>query len=106
MNNQDFEFTQPIFCNKCYTTLDSFVDTGYVGCENCYKVFDAEIKKYVASTQFSGHHIGKMYFDSTVKKQPTIADYELMLRKAITEQRFEDCLVIKNKIQSLKENSK
>ena len=106
MSTDNLEYKQPIFCDKCYTTLTDFLDSGFVGCENCYKVFNEEVKRYINSTQFNAHHSGKMYFDSLSKKKLTLADYELMLRKAITEQRFEDCLILKNKIQSLKENLK
>jgi protein arginine kinase activator len=106
MSEEKFEYKEPLFCKNCYTTLTDFIDSGFVGCENCYKIFDAEIKKYVASTQYSSHHTGKIYFNTSKEKQPTLADYELLLRKAITEQRFEDCLVLKNKIQALKEDLK
>lgn len=105
LDELDLNYTEPVFCKNCYTTLNDFIDSGFVGCEDCYKYFADEVTKYINSTQFSNHHIGKRYFKNN-NDALTINDYERMLRQAITEQRFEDCMVLKNKIQALKENLK
>lgn len=98
----DLEYVEPKFCSKCFTTLKDFVDTGFLGCENCYKVFKNEIESFVKSCQISTKHVGKIYATNLSNEQK-IRELSLELNLAIKEQRFEDCAVIKRKIDALKE---
>ena len=97
-------YVEPKFCSQCFTTLTEFVNSGFVGCPNCYKAFASEIKAYVDENQFAQSHKGKLYIkpthDSILDK---ISYYEKQLKLAIEEERFEDCRALKNKIISLKE---
>ncbi|MBQ0017386.1 MAG: UvrB/UvrC motif-containing protein, partial [Clostridiales bacterium] len=103
--NDDFEYSEPLFCPKCYTNLKDFVSNGFLGCENCYKVFRDEIENYINTLQVSNVHIGKRcYCKNITSKEEQISTLERELRIAISEQRFEDCLEIKNKLNKLKEN--
>lgn len=47
-------------CNVCGTSLDSILQSGYVGCVNCYKVFSKEISELVNNIQGKNVHVGKV----------------------------------------------
>ena len=53
--------TSAIFCPKCLHSLKEYIETGFVGCEHCYKVFYEQIDKYIKDFQVSNIHTGKMY---------------------------------------------
>lgn len=102
--DMDLKYVNPVFCSHCFTTMDEFVNTSFVGCPNCYKVFSKQIESYIKSTQFSAHHVGKLYLkQNEMTLEEKIAFYEKKLKLAIKEERFEDCAVIKHKIIALKE---
>ena len=44
----------------CGATLDSILQTGYVGCANCYKIFNKEISELVNNIQGKNIHVGKV----------------------------------------------
>ena len=48
-----------IACPKCGTCLDEFAQSGYLGCEKCYKTFSREIEKFLPHVQNGPSHIGK-----------------------------------------------
>lgn len=98
----DLEFVEPKFCPKCFTTLQDFVSSGFLGCENCYKVFKTQVDSFIKSCQLSSKHIGKIY-TSNLSNEQRIRELSLELNLAVKEQRFEDCLIIKRKIDELKE---
>ena len=50
-----------IFCPKCFCTLQEFLETGFLGCENCYRVFKEQIDEYIKDCQPANIHTGKMY---------------------------------------------
>ena len=100
----DLEFVEPKFCPKCFTTLQDFLNDGFLGCPNCYKVFEKEIQNYIHSTQASTNHIGKAYFVVGENDKSKLIHLEQELKLAINEQRFEDCLNLKNQIDKIKEN--
>lgn len=106
INELDMHYSEPKFCMECFTTLTEFLNNGFVGCINCYKVFDKQIQNYVKSTQYSNFHNGKLCFNGkkSLKQKQELLEKELS--KAILEQRFADCQVIKQKLDELKESVK
>lgn len=102
LNDLDLKYEQPVFCPKCFTTHQDFLNTGFVGCANCYKVFKKQVDSFINSCQFSNKHIGKIY-TSNLSCEQKLRELNLELDLAIKEQRFEDCANLKRKIDSLKE---
>lgn len=104
INELDLEYREPKFCMECFTTLTEFLNTGFLGCSNCYKVFEKEIKNYINSTQYSSYHNGKLCFNGKKTNAQKRELLEKELSQAILEQRFVDCQAIKQKLDELKEN--
>lgn len=50
---------KPTVCPECKTTSDEFLKTGYVGCPECYKVFEPLVAETVKKLQQSDRHVGK-----------------------------------------------
>ncbi len=45
-------------CSKCGTSYKEILQTGFVGCENCYKEID-DLKQTIASLYAGKKHRGK-----------------------------------------------
>lgn len=80
------------------------MNSGFVGCPNCYNAFSEQIDEYIALTQYGKQHAGKLYLKNELSLEQKLANYQRELRQAILEERFEDCVSIKQKISALKEN--
>ena len=68
-------------CKYCKTSMEDFLNTGLLGCPECYDTFRAELKKYLKTIQKGTFHTGK---------EPSIGatDRELVLKKsALAEQK-------------------
>ena len=53
-------FVQDKVCLRCNMTLSEFLARGIVGCADCYKVFEAEVRNMVLQKQGSINHVGKI----------------------------------------------
>lgn len=59
--NNDFGRSQQVLaCNKCKTTLDDFLNTGFVGCADCYRTFYAYLKDFSIDVHGRCVHSGKI----------------------------------------------
>lgn len=57
----NFDYKDSLFCSKCFLTGREFEESGFLGCENCYKVFKTLIDEYISQTQLNNFHTGKIY---------------------------------------------
>lgn len=69
-----------IVCDNCGTTLDDFLDTGFVGCAECYKVFSVHARKFAEDMHGRAIHVGKV-----PKAEATKAMKRRELEKLIAE---------------------
>lgn len=58
--NSDFGKTETLVCRKCNTTLDEFLNTGFVGCFECYKTFYPYLKDFAIDVHGRCVHTGKV----------------------------------------------
>ncbi|HOO96433.1 MAG TPA: UvrB/UvrC motif-containing protein [Caldisericia bacterium] len=83
-------------CHSCGTTFDQFKRKGYFGCKDCYASFLGNLGE-----------IQKVFGGSNLE---SIEELEEELNKAVTDERFEDAAVIRDKIRMMfspkKENKK
>ena len=91
---------ESIICPKCGTTSDDFLETGYVGCPNCYKEFASIILPAVQKMQNAVQHVGKLP-DGTAKEQSELTRLKQELGKAIEREEFEQATVLRDKIRKL-----
>mgnify|MGYP002547266479 CR=1 FL=1 len=97
---------------------DEFIETGLLGCENCYNVFSNKIDSLLKNIHGSNRHVGRISkfiensnnlgdFKPVEKKIKTnkteraskIEELKEKLNKAIKEERYEDAAKIRDEIK-------
>ena len=65
-------------CKNCGTRLSDYLNTGYLGCPECYKAFSEEIAYSLKRIQGSTENKGKRPFESSVDKE-LLDEYKRLL---------------------------
>lgn len=98
-------------CATCGSTLNDIVNSGHVGCSDCYDKFDDRLTPSIEKIHGNVKHIGKnvTYTEATNTEKKTandtLAQLKEELKQAVKEQRFEDAATLRDKIKELnKEN--
>lgn len=92
-----------IICPKCGTTSDDFLETGFVGCPDCYKHFSTIILPAIQKMQNAVRHVGKVPggVNTKVRASSEIDRLKTELQKAVEREDYEQARVISDKLQSL-----
>lgn len=103
-NSDDFNYIQERVCERCKTSLSDFYRANIVGCANCYKVFENEIRQVLLKKQGAMNHVGKVSSKhvSKVKIKEQIAKLEEEKTLAAKNEDFMRAEVLKNQIEKLK----
>jgi protein arginine kinase activator len=98
-------------CNYCGSSFNDIVNSGKVGCANCYDKFEDRLAPSIEKLHGRTKHVGKYvtYSEDSdkVNKQETksevseIDKLKAEMQAAIKEQRFEDAAIIRDKINGL-----
>lgn len=101
---ENLNFIERKVCPKCNTELSEVLRTGIVGCANCYKVFETEIRDYLLKKQGSINHIGKISSKhiSKLKIKEKIKELEIQKNEAALAENFIVAESLKNQIEKLK----
>ena len=92
-------------CSVCGTSADEFLETGFVGCPNCYKDLSAVIMPVVSKVQSNDtRHVGKSPYGGGEEDDASIqyASLQRELQKAVEEERYEDASIIRDKMRALR----
>lgn len=103
-NSNNLSYVQDKVCPKCGLSLIEVQKTGIVGCANCYKIFENELKIMIAKRQGTINHIGKIsskHFSRIMLKEK-IAKLESDKEAAIRNENFIVAESLKNQIEKLK----
>jgi protein arginine kinase activator len=96
-------------CNYCGSSFNDIVNSGKIGCANCYTKFESKLAPSIEKIHGKTKHIGKFVTytedepkpeEKVNKAENTIDKLKEDLKLAIKEQRFEDAAVIRDKINS------
>ncbi|MCC8015976.1 MAG: UvrB/UvrC motif-containing protein [Clostridiales bacterium] len=97
-------------CEYCGSTFNDIVNSGKVGCSNCYSKFSDKLEPSIVKLHGNTSHIGKHLTYTQVddegekaeEKQPDeLTKLKNELKQAVKEQRFEDAAVLRDKIKNL-----
>ena len=106
-------------CNSCGSTFDDIINTGMLGCQDCYDFFEDRLDPIIRRLQGSNRHVGRIgkIIDSKIdeknKKESDVqSDKENVetkkieklkeqLKKAISEEKYEEAAKIRDEIKSL-----
>lgn len=105
-------------CGKCGTVYDEFIESGLLGCENCYDVFSNKIDALLKNIHGSNRHVGrtskfigsnnslgelktteKKVKNNSKEKVSKLEELKESLNKAIKEERYEDAAKIRDEIK-------
>lgn len=122
-----FNEVKALKCNNCGYTFDDVVNTGKLGCENCYDVFENKLDPIIKKIQGANRHVGRTgkllnqlnSNENNIKQEDTITNKELdencktsskdmeieklhkELKEAIQEERYEDAAKIRDEIKKI-----
>ena len=110
-------------CNSCKTNYDEFIESGLLGCEDCYDVFTNKIDALLKNIHGSNRHVGriskfiendsKLEKNNSAKKEEKenkkaekakIEELKERLNKAIKEERYEDAAKLRDEIKKEEKN--
>lgn len=92
-------------CSSCQTSEDQFLNSGFLGCPNCYNAFAESMENWIGKFQNAPYHIGTnpdKKNNTTDTEDDEKTKYERLLKKAIEEERFEEAAMYRDKLKNLK----
>lgn len=95
-------------CPNCGLTFVEYKDSGSLGCIECYKIFNDEIKIFLKESQLGILHKGKEPVSNSkiliVKKE--ILEMKKKLESYVEGEKFEEAVKLRDKIEERKEELK
>ena len=103
-------------CDQCGYTFDDIVNTGKLGCGNCYSVFESRLDPIIKRIQGSNKHVGRIgkIVDNKIDKKITkkeeknndtkqskLEKLQEDLKQSIKEERYEDAAKLRDEIKKL-----
>jgi protein arginine kinase activator len=95
-------------CQTCGSSFNDIVKGGHIGCSDCYERFEDKLEPSINKLHGKSKHIGKFIsYEEAVnekKEEPQVSELDSLkeqLKQAIKEQRFEDAVVLRDKINEL-----
>lgn len=95
-------------CTYCGSSFNDIVNSGKVGCANCYDRFESKLNPSIEKLHGRTRHVGKSvsYTVEEDEEQESVDELTKLkeeMKLAIKEQRFEDAAVLRDKIKNLTE---
>ncbi len=89
-------------CSVCGSCFADISKTGKVGCSSCYTTFYNELLPYIKRIHGSDKHVGSRP-DFTQKEFESIESLKAELRLLISEEKYEQAAVVRDKIKKMEE---
>ena len=112
-----FNEVKQLKCDNCGYTFEDIVNTGKLGCENCYSVFENRLDPIIKKIQGSNKHEGRTgkiidskisekinNKDSKTENNKDVSKVEKLqndLKKAIKEEKYEEAAKIRDEIKKI-----
>ena len=108
-------------CKNCGFTFEEIANTGKLGCENCYTVFEERLDPIIRKIQGANHHVGRTgkmidqkieekVGSETVEKEKKVEnkkernkleELQNELKQAIKDERYEDAAKVRDEIKKI-----
>lgn len=106
-------------CTSCGELYNDFIETGLLGCPECYNMFDEKLDSVLKNLQGHTKHVGRKPLNISEKmdnigqnskheenvvlekKDNELEKLQADLSRAIKEERYEDAAVIRDEIKKL-----
>lgn len=105
----EFDLLEKKKCNMCGCTIDDYLKSGMLGCENCYKVFEDNINELIYKINGKNKHIKLSEIknieneDAAARKKYKIKALKEELENMVKEEKYEEAAIIRDEIKSLNE---
>lgn len=96
-------------CECCGASFSDIAESGKVGCSKCYETFYNQLLPYLKRVHGSTVHSGKIPNRAplTVRpKEDTVESLRMELNRLVSEEKFEQAAVVRDKIKKLEEDDK
>jgi protein arginine kinase activator len=97
--------TEPneVLCDVCGMSYEDFKSTGKLGCSNCYKVFEEQLKPILNRLHGNVEHIGRIpdKVSKNMKVNEEIDDLKEKLANAVRNEEYEDAALIRDRIKAI-----
>lgn len=93
-------------CSVCGCNFSDIIKKGKVGCAECYNQFGDELMPYLKRLHGSVYHAGKIPNSAplmVVPKKETVSDLKTELARLVSEEKFEQAAIVRDKIKELEE---
>ena len=92
-------------CNACKTTWADFKDEGLLGCSECYKAFEGNLKSLLRRIHGSDKHIGNRPANlRDMKVDVDLNELKKKLKSAIEQQKYEVAAKLRDQIRDIEAN--
>lgn len=123
-----FNEIKALKCNECGSSYEDIVNTGKLGCGNCYHVFEERLDPIIRRIQGANRHVGRVgkLIDNKIeqkvsnqisqkedkvngteqsKKQNQLDILQQQLKQAIKEERYEEAAKIRDEIKKIENDN-
>ncbi len=90
-------------CPECGLEIRELIEQGKMGCAQCYEAFEEVLSDIIQDVQKSPNHKGKVLkiLPPSINYNRRIKELEIKLQEAISEERYEDCVHLRDEINTL-----
>ena len=93
-------------CGRCGATLSDFRETGRLGCPECYRTFETQLRELLRRLHGSSRHLGERYeAPGHAPADPVLSRLELreQLRLAVEMENFERAAELRDRLKGVGE---
>ena len=107
-NKEDSIVSKTAICSNCGLTFRDFKDTRRLGCVDCYKNFEEQIKVFLTEFQLGFKHKGKepVRNSKVILMKKEIFEMKKELENFVEDEKFEEAVKLRDKIESRKKELK
>ena len=94
-------------CPLCATSFAQIVQSGRIGCGECYETFKSELEPTVIKMHGRVKHTGKIpkNLNQKISAKRRIEELNIKLKKLIEVQNFEEAALVRDEINSLNQEA-
>lgn len=94
-------------CKNCQTTLDEIVETGRIGCDECYRTFRQELAPTIQNIHGKAIHMGKRprKLQKELPERTRLETLKEEMRSAVASENFEAAAKLRDEIKRMERDN-